>query len=32
MCRELSGREPDFALVGEEFRVTLWARQPAKRL
>lgn len=31
LCRELSGREPDFALVGEEFRVTLWARQPGKR-
>ncbi len=26
LSRELSGREPDFALVGEELRVTIWAR------
>lgn len=26
LSRELSGREPAFALVGEEFRVTIWAR------
>jgi len=26
LSREVSGREPDFALVGEELRLTIWAR------
>jgi len=26
LSRQLSGREPEFALVGEELRVTIWAR------
>ncbi len=30
LCRALSGREPDLELVGEEFRVTIWARQPVR--
>jgi ATP-dependent DNA helicase RecG len=26
LSREVSGREPEFALVGEELRLTIWAR------
>jgi predicted HTH transcriptional regulator len=28
LSRQLSGREPEFALVGEELRVRIWARSP----
>jgi predicted HTH transcriptional regulator len=27
LSRALSGREPEFELVGEELRVRIWARQ-----
>mgnify|MGYP000912598502 CR=1 FL=1 len=27
LSRQVSGREPDFLLVGEELRVRIWARQ-----
>lgn len=26
LTRQLSGREPEFALVGEELRVRIWAK------
>ncbi len=26
LSRELAGREPEFEMVGEEFRVRIWAR------